>query len=168
MPPNASAAPAGSELRRALPAYLLAFLIVALDQITKRWAEASFADSDLEVLGRWLQFTFTENPGMAFSLFPNGGQFLGLAAVVAVGVVSAVLARPRPRLERVAFALVLGGAMGNLTDRIFRGPGFLDGPVIDWIATPFIPTFNVADSAVTIAIVLLLLGTLVQGRRSTA
>ena len=165
MPPNASAAPAESDLRRALPAYLLGFLIVALDQISKRWAEASFADGDRAILGRFLRFTFTENPGMAFSLFPNGGQFLGVAAVVAVGVISIALAKPRPRLERVAFGLVLGGAMGNLTDRIFRGPGFLDGPVIDWIATPFIPTFNLADSAVTIAIALLLLGSLRAAQR---
>jgi signal peptidase II len=164
MPPNASAAPVAADLRRALPAYGLATIIVALDQITKRWAEAQFSAGPRSVLGELLIFRFTENTGGAFSLVPNAGRLLGMAAVIAVGFVSYALSRPRPVDERVAFGLVLGGALGNLTDRILRGPGFLDGPVIDWIQVPYWPTFNVADSAVTIAIVLLLLGALRRGR----
>ncbi len=53
--------------------------------------------------------------------------------------------------------MILGGALGNLSDRIFRGSGFLDGLVIDWIRLPNFPTFNLADSAITVGVVLLLL-----------
>jgi signal peptidase II len=86
--------------------------------------------------------------------------------VVAVGVIAYALTRPRPRFEVIAFGLVIGGALGNLTDRILRGSGFLDGRVIDWIQLPYWPTFNVADSAVSIAIVTLLLGAIFTGRRT--
>jgi signal peptidase II len=53
--------------------------------------------------------------------------------------------------------LIIGGALGNLVDRIFRGPGFLDGKVIDWIDLWWIPTFNVADMSITVAVGLLLI-----------
>jgi signal peptidase II len=60
-------------------------------------------------------------------------------------------------LEVCAFGLIVGGALGNLLDRITRGDGFLDGHVIDWINLWWIPTFNVADMSITIAVVLLLI-----------
>jgi signal peptidase II len=160
MPPSASAALAVTDLRRALPAYGLAAVVVALDQLTKRWAASTFASGPRGIIGDFLVFRFVENSGAAFSLLPDAGRFLGVAAVVAVGFISYALAKARPVHERVAFGLVLGGALGNLTDRIFRGPGFLDGPVIDWIQIPYWPTFNIADSAVSIAIAILLLGAL--------
>lgn len=160
MPPSASAALAVADLRRALPAYGLAAAIVVTDQITKRWAEANFAAGPRSIIGNLVVFRFTENSGAAFSLLSEAGRFLGLAAVAAVGFISYALSKPRPVFERVAFGMILGGAIGNLTDRVFRGPGFLDGPVIDWIQIPYWPTFNIADSAVSIAIVILLLGAL--------
>jgi signal peptidase II len=58
----------------------------------------------------------------------------------------------------VAFGLIIGGALGNLIDRIARGPGILDGKVIDWIDLRPIPTFNVADSAITVAVAILIIG----------
>ena len=68
-----------------------------------------------------------------------------------------MLRTDRPTLEVVAFGFILGGAMGNLLDRIFRGDGLLDGKVIDWVNLWFIPTGNVADASVTAAVVLLLI-----------
>jgi signal peptidase II len=59
----------------------------------------------------------------------------------------------------VAFSLIIGGAVGNLVDRIFRGPALLDGKVIDWINLWWIPTFNIADMSITIAVALLLVQT---------
>ena len=59
--------------------------------------------------------------------------------------------------EIVAFGLVIAGALGNLVDRVIRGPGLLDGKVIDWIDLWWIPTFNVADMSITIAVSLLLI-----------
>jgi signal peptidase II len=72
-------------------------------------------------------------------------------------VVLGALSGDRGRLETVALGLVLGGALGNLIDRFARGPGVIDGPVIDWIELWIIPTFNIADASVTVAVALLLI-----------
>jgi signal peptidase II len=126
--------------------------------LTKRWAATSFRDGPQTIIPGVLTFRFTENPGAAFSMFQNAGPFLGVAAVIAVGFIGASLARPRPTHEVVAFGMIIGGAMGNLIDRIARGEGFLDGKVIDWVQLPNFPTFNVADSSVSVAVAVLLIG----------
>jgi signal peptidase II len=148
---------------RALLAYAIAAGVVALDLLTKRLAGTYFVEAPRVIIPRVLSFRYTENPGAAFSLFQNAGPFLGIAAVIAVGFMSAALAKPRPRYEGVAFGLIIGGALGNLVDRITRGPGFLDGKVIDWVQLPNFPTFNIADSAITVAVALLLIGSWKRG-----
>ncbi len=155
--------PAGLEPKRAtrshiVLAYTIAGVIVASDMLTKRWAASSFRDEPQTIIPGVLTFRFTENPGAAFSMFQNAGPFLGVAAVIAVGVIGASLARSRPTHEAVAFGMIIGGALGNLIDRIARGEGFLDGKVIDWVQLPNFPTFNVADSSVTVAVAVLLIG----------
>lgn len=131
-------------------------VVVGLDQITKRIAETSFSSSPITVIPDWLWFTFHENPGSAFSLFQNAGPFLGGVAFLAALVVVVTLRGPRPISEAVAFGLILGGALGNLTDRVVRGENFLDGRVIDWIQVPNFPVFNIADSSITVAVAVLL------------
>jgi signal peptidase II len=126
--------------------------------LTKRWAATSFRDGPQTIIPGVLTFRFTENPGAAFSMFQNAGPFLGVAAVIAVGFIGASLARPRPTHEVVAFGMIIGGALGNFIDRIARGEGFLDGKVIDWVQLPNFPTFNVADSSVSVAVAVLLIG----------
>ncbi len=143
---------------RPLLAYLIAAGVVGLDLVTKRWAATTFAGGPRTLIPGLLSFRFVENPGAAFGVFEGAGSLLGVAAVVAVGFVSASLSRPRPSHEVVAFGLIIGGALGNLIDRISRGAGFLDGQVIDWIDLRPIPTFNVADSAITMAVVVLIVG----------
>jgi len=138
-------------------AVLIAVAIVALDLVTKRIAALSFVDERVTVIPGALWFTYGENPGAAFSLFQNAGPFLGVAALIAIGVILFALRKPRPVGEVVAFGLVMGGAAGNLIDRIARGSGWLDGHVIDWIQFPNFPIFNIADSAVTIAVVVMFL-----------
>lgn len=150
--------------RNTVIAYAIAAAILLTDQITKRWAEANYADGPERIMGDLLVFRFGENSGAAFSLFQDGGRFFGVAAVVAIGIIAYALTKPRPRLEVVTFGMIIGGALGNLTDRILRGEGFLDGRVIDWIQIPYWPTFNIADSAVSLAIVALLVGSLRLGR----
>lgn len=155
--------PAGVEPQRTarshiVLAYTIAGVIVAADVLTKRWAASSFRDGPQTVIPGILTFRFTENPGAAFSMFQNAGPFLGVAAVIAVGFIGASLARPRPTHEVVAFGMIIGGALGNLIDRIARGEGFLDGKVIDWVQLPNFPTFNVADSSVSVAVAVLLIG----------
>jgi signal peptidase II len=139
-------------------AYATAGLVVALDMLTKRWAAAAFSEGPRDVIPGVLTFRFTENSGAAFSMFQNAGPFLGVAAVIAVGFIGASLARPRPLFEVVAFGMIIGGALGNLIDRLARGEGFLDGRVIDWVQLPNFPTFNMADSSVSVAVVVLLVG----------
>lgn len=143
--------------RRYLVAILVAVLVVAADQITKRLALTAFADEELTVIPGVLWFTYTENPGAAFSLFQDGGRLLAVAAMVAVVFVLFVLRTPRLAVEVVAFGMILGGAVGNLIDRIVRADSFLDGKVIDWIRFPSFPVFNLADSSVTVAVALLLI-----------
>lgn len=134
----------------------LAALVVVVDTLTKRWASVEFVASPLEVIPGFLRLRFTENPGAAFSLFQDAGPFLGVAAIgVGAGLLWAMRLE-RPLIETAAYGLIVGGALGNLVDRVFRGPGFLDGKVIDWIDLWWIPTFNVADMSITIAVTLLL------------
>jgi signal peptidase II len=118
-----------------------------------------FADGPLTLIPGFLQLTFTENPGAAFSLFRNGGFLLGIAAIAVTGALIWSLRRERPLLETIAYGLIVGGALGNLVDRVLRGPGLLDGKVIDWVNLWWIPTFNVADMSITIAVSLLLIQT---------
>ena len=144
-------------IRRYSLALGISSAIVVADLLTKRYASIHFVDSPVEVIPDFLIFTYTENPGAAFSLFPNGGQIVGVAAILVTAFVVYALRAERPRMEVVALGLVIGGAVGNLVDRLFRGDGFLDGPVIDWVILWWIPTFNVADASVTIAVGLLLI-----------
>jgi len=131
--------------------------VVVVDQISKRWAEESFESGRSEVVPDVLWFTYVENPGSAFSMFQNAGVWLGLAAAGAVGVIGWALRRPRPGTEVLGLGLVMGGAVGNLVDRATRGEGLLDGKVVDWIQVPNFPVFNMADTALTVGVGLVLL-----------
>lgn len=145
-------------LRRRLALALgLALGVLALDQVTKVWSETSLADGRIEVIPGFLWFTYAENTGASFSLFQGRGSIIGVVAIGAVIFVLASLRAERPALEVAGLGLVLGGAVGNLVDRFRRGDGLLDGPVVDWIQVPNFPVFNVADSALTIGVVLLLI-----------
>ncbi len=130
--------------------------VLLLDQATKWWVQQTMTDRPpIEVLGDWLQITYTLNPGAAFSM---GGSFTVILSAIAVGV-SIVIVRVASRLGSVAWAValggILGGALGNLTDRILREPGPFRGHVVDWISVPNWPVFNVADSAIFCSAVLM-------------
>lgn len=137
----------------------IALVAVAADQATKRMAEALFADGDVWVIRDFFGFTFVENPGAAFSLFGDAGPLFGVAAILVTAGILWILRQPKPTMERVALGMVMGGALGNLVDRIVRGDGILDGKVIDWVNLWWIPTFNVADATLTAAVVLLVIQT---------
>lgn len=137
--------------------------VVALDQVTKAIAVATLeGEPSIPVLGEWLQLTFVRNPGAAFSL--AGGYTViisGLAMVVSFFIV-----RTARTLTNVWWAIVLGGilggALGNLVDRVLRAPGPLRGHVVDFLELPNWPVFNVADMALVgsaiLAVVLSLRG----------
>jgi signal peptidase II len=112
-------------------------------------------DAPVELIGSDVGFRLARNTGSAFSLFQGFTPLLAvLAILVAVYLVRTVRKTDDPLLV-VALSLVLGGALGNLLDRVFRAPGFLRGGVVDFIGVGSGPTFNVADSAVTVGAVLL-------------
>lgn len=143
--------------RRYLTAISIAAFIVAADLWTKRYAALHFVDSPRDVIGDFLGFTYTENPGAAFSSLQGAGPALGVAALVIVAFLLYALRVERPGIEVAAYGFVMGGALGNFADRLFRSEGFLDGNVIDWINLWVIPTFNIADTSITIAVGLLII-----------
>jgi signal peptidase II len=133
-------------LRRLLVAGAVAAAVVAADQVSKSWAVDRLSRGPIHVVWKLdLQLTF--NSGSAFSLAQGWGPVIGGLAAVAVIVLLAVVRKARSAFLPVALGLVVGGAVGNLSDRIFRSH---HGSVVDFIALHFWPTFNVADSAVVI------------------
>ena len=141
--------------RRRLHTALLGGAVVVGDQVTKLWARAALADQDLVIIPGWFRLSVTENSGAAFSLFQGYGRWLGLAAVLAAVLILVAVERTRNLGELVGMGLVLGGAVGNLVDRVAHG-SWLSGAVTDFIDFSFWPSFNVADSAITVGVVTLL------------
>lgn len=147
-------------------AVVVAAIIVVLDQITKVWAVAVASTEPITIIDGWFQILVTRNPGASFSKFTNGGQFIALIAIgIVIGIV-ALVDRVPSKLDAGALGLILGGAAGNLIDRIVRGDGFLDGAVVDWFDSSFFPTFNVADSAITVGTIVLLLSAFLTHERT--
>ena len=144
-------------IRRYLIGLAVAAGVVVADLWTKRYAALHFQGNPVEIIPGFFGFTYVENPGGAFGFFQNGGVVIGIAAVIVTLFVLFALAAERSRYEIVILGLVLGGAIGNLIDRFTRGPGIIDGAVIDWIELWIIPTFNLADASVSIAVALLLI-----------
>ncbi len=139
-------------------AVAVAAAAITVDQVTKVWAVAALDDGPIRVIGDVLRFRLTRNTGAAFSSLQGLGPLIAIAAVGVIGLIFVMLRHAPRRLEVVGLGLVLGGAIGNLLDRIFRGDGFLDGAVVDWIDPSFFPAFNGADSAITIGVAVLLFG----------
>ncbi len=131
----------------------VAAVIVALDQLTKIWAVAALSDGPVEVIGTLLQFRLTRNPGGAFSLLTGLTPVLAVLAVVMVVYIVRTTRRTSDAVMAYSLGLVLGGAVGNLVDRMVRSPGVLRGEVVDFIKVPNWPTFNVADCAITIGVI---------------
>ena len=138
----------------------IAIVVVAIDQVTKAWARTALSDSIIDVIPGFLRLALAENSGAAFGLFKNGGQIIAVFAVVAIGVIFFAFRAVGHRADLIGLGLVLGGAVGNLVDRLTRGDGLLDGRVTDWIDLWFIPNFNVADAAISVGVALLLFGAL--------
>ena len=139
----------------------LSALVIVVDQVTKRVIDSAMQLHQTIELVPYFQLTYMRNQGAAFSFLSGAGGwqrwfFIGLAIVASVFIfVWLRKLDPSRRREAVAWALVLGGALGNLIDRILYGYviDFLDVYVGDW----HWPAFNVADSAITVGVALLLL-----------
>ncbi|SEW25225.1 signal peptidase II [Austwickia chelonae] len=138
----------------------LAVLVYAADQLTKMWALTHLEPGNRrEWLGELVQLHLIFNSGAAFSL----GSNITWVFTIIQAVVPAVILFFTPRLKTWQWAtgagLALGGALGNLTDRLLRSPGFGIGHVVDFLELPNWPIFNVADSAIVGAALIVTLAT---------
>ena len=121
----------------------LAVLIIVIDQITKYYAQQS---------------SFVKNTGIIFGLAQNSNQIMIYVSIVAVAILLATILFGTAR-HKLLCAFILGGVIGNLTDRLFKGY------VIDFIDVGFFPVFNVADAAISVSVVLLLLFSFISDKR---
>lgn len=136
----------------------LATAWVGLDQLVKVWAEATLTPGEpVPVVGELLQLRLVYNPGAAFSMATNATALLTVLATAVSGYIIWSARRLGSRGWAVGLGLLLGGAVGNLVDRLVRAPGPGRGHVVDMFALPNFPVFNVADIGITCAAVIIAL-----------
>lgn len=139
----------------------LAVVLFALDLLTKCIVVATITPGEpIPIIGDFARFALVRNPGAAFSMATG---MTWLLTLVALGVVIGVIRigrKLRSLWWAIGLGMVLGGAVGNLADRLFRAPGPLQGHVVDFIAVGSFPVFNVADSSIVCGAALLVVATL--------
>jgi signal peptidase II len=137
--------------RRTVSLLVVAGSVLAADVISKAIVIATLAPGHVvRLLGHYLQLTNTRNSGAAFSVGTGATALFTAVAVVVVVVILRTAKRLRSLGWAICLGLLLGGALGNLVDRLFRSPGPLRGEVVDWIQLPHWPIFNLADSAIVV------------------
>ncbi len=132
-----------------------ALIVFALDYVTKTLALEYLSSQPKQILGTFLQLKLVFNSGAAFSIASSGTIFLSSFAMIVAASIFYYARKVTSTGWAVALGLALGGIFGNLTDRIFRDPGALQGEVVDWIQIPNWPVFNIADSAVVCGAILI-------------
>ncbi|MDK6492316.1 MULTISPECIES: signal peptidase II [Corynebacterium] len=156
---------------RSTPRYLgvviaVMLIVAALDQLLKiimvAWLEPGVPHP---VIGDWFRFYLLFNPGAAFSMGQNSTWLF--TTLQLAFVIGALWFGPRmsTRWEAFGLALVAGGALGNLCDRLFREPGFWFGHVVDYISVGSFAVFNLADAAITVGVVVFVVATFVAERK---
>ena len=132
--------------------FIIMFALVALDQLTKYLVLSTMSLGQSIPLVGVIKFTYIQNTGMAFGLFHNASWFFTVDSIMTVILVILVLIlwkKPFIAQYHLPLSIVIGGAVGNLIDRIFRGY------VVDFIDFTYWPVFNVADIAVCVGVILL-------------
>jgi len=140
----------------------LALFIIVVDQTVKRYMVHLLRSQDpVQIIGELLQLTMVTNTGVAFGLFQGFSQVLSVLSAVLIVVVIYYLLKTLGRsfITTFALSLVLGGAIGNLIDRVRLGY------VLDFIKVPYWPAFNVADSCIVVGVSILVLHMLWEDRR---
>ena len=147
-----------SRRRRVGVLFAVAAAAYVLDLVSKLLVVAKLAGHDpIHLIGSAVQLTYIRNSGAAFSLGVGYTVAFSLIAVVVVVAIIRVSRRLYSVPWAIALGLLLGGALGNLTDRIARSPGFFRGWVVDFIDVPHFAVFNLADSAISVGGVLMVL-----------
>jgi lipoprotein signal peptidase len=148
----------------------VAVAVLALDIATKCIIVATLSPTQsIRLLGGFLHLRQDRNPGAAFSFAPGLTILFSLIAITVIVVILRSSRRIRSLPWAITLGLLLGGATGNLIDRIFRAPGLFRGWVVDWIQIPHWPVFNLADSAIVcggiLAVLLSARGIRLDGQR---
>jgi signal peptidase II len=157
---DSSAVAAGAVLvtSRTLGRYvaMIAALVVLADQVTKAWAVAALTDrGPVEVVDGLLRLRLYRNSGAAFSFATGTTWVFTIVACVVSVVIVRISRRLGSRGWAMALGLLLGGALGNLLDRLAREPGFARGHVVDFLDLPHLFVFNLADASISCAAVLI-------------
>lgn len=133
---------------------IVVVIIAVIDQITKtimlNWLEPG---EPVNVIGDWFRFYLLFNPGAAFSMGENSTWLFTCIQIAFILGVAIYSPKVTDRWVAVGLALIAGGAAGNLTDRLFREPQFFLGHVVDFISVGNFAVFNIADSAITIGVI---------------
>lgn len=126
-------------------------VVFAADQASKVWAESTLEHNvPHEVVGEFLKLRLIYNPGAAFGMGNTlTPAITALQIAISIGLIYGLIRHVRSVPWAVSFSLLLGGALGNIVDRLFRAPGPFVGHVVDFLELPNWPIFNVADIAVT-------------------
>jgi signal peptidase II len=170
-PPSNRTRPARARARLLTLFAAVAALGYATDVVTKTLAVARLTGRPpVHAVGDLLMFDLTRNPGAAFSTGTSYTLVLSVVAIVAACAVLWVARRLGSTGWAVALGFLLAGVLGNLTDRVFRAPGFLHGHVVDFLQLPHWPVFNVADMCINVAAALIVIqalrGVSVSGSRA--
>lgn len=147
---------------------LIAGVVVLVDQLTKHWAVTGLGDDRVIDVVWTLRFNLAFNSGMAFSRGKGLGPVIAVVATLVIVWLLVSLRKDSGPLSTVGMGLVIGGAAGNLADRMFRGEAWLRGAVVDFIDFQWFPIFNVADMAINIGAGVLILNAILFGRRAAA
>ncbi|MGW7526314.1 signal peptidase II [Streptomyces sp. NPDC054783] len=152
------AQPRGPRGRRIALLFAVAAFAYSLDLISKLLVVAKLEGREpIRLVGDWLELNATRNPGAAFGF---GAAFTIIFTLIAAAVIVVIIRLARKLYSypwAIALGLLLGGALGNLTDRIFRSPGVFEGKVVDFIAPKGFAVFNLADSAIVCGGILIVL-----------
>jgi signal peptidase II len=139
---------------------LIAAGVVVADQLTKHWALNALDNGRVIDLVGSLRLKLAFNTGMAFSQGEGLGRLVPILAVTVVAALLMAVGRSSSRWFTTGVGLIVGGTLSNVVDRVFRGEGWLDGAVVDFVDVQWWPVFNVADAAIVVGAALLLLTSL--------
>ena len=146
----------------------LALFVIAIsfDQLTKSWARNALSEGPKFIGNTQIGFSLTSNSGSAFSLFQNSTILLTISACLIVGILLFAAFRTNSNALSISYMVIAAGATGNIIDRFTQPPGGGHGHVTDFIKIGSFPTFNIADSLVTIGAVSLVVFSFINSKEA--